>query len=199
MRKLVLLLMVTFIYPSIGQCDEAGSENPLNSLGSFGMTLGASSSKEYGRLLGTSIFIMPREGIGFYASYRDNGDEEGEPYYENYDLADSNDTLVSRMQEISMFSMGVTKSLTTHLGVYLGAGYAEKKGYAKMKYDNVTYPWVSAPNLNQYYYVNDEANTSSEYYLDGGMFLSYKHVLLKVGRNSITHATEYELGFLIDL
>jgi len=103
------------------------------------------------------------------------------------------------MQEISMFSMGVTKELTTYMGVYLGAGHAEKKGFAKMKYDNVSYPWVSAPNLNQYYYVNDKTSMSSQYYLEGGIFLSYKHILLKVGRNSITRANEYELGFLIDL
>ena len=67
------------------------------------------------------------------------------------------------------------------------------------QYDNVSYPWISAPNLNQYYYVNDEANTSSEYYVDAGMFVSYKHVMFKVGRNSITRANEYELGLLIDL
>jgi len=77
----------------------------------------------------------------------------------------------------------------------VGVGYAERKGYARMKYDNVNYPWISAPNLNQYYYVNDKANTDSEYYVDAGVLLTYKYALVKVGQNSITRANEYELGF----
>jgi len=64
-----------------------------------------------------SVFILPSEGIAFYASYRDNGDEEGEPFYADYDLVDSNDTLVSRVQEISLVGMGLTKLLTAHLGI----------------------------------------------------------------------------------
>ena len=200
MKKTTFALFIAMLtYPLVSQGEALEKDAGIESLGSFGMSVGTSSSENYGRLQGMTVFILPRDNIGFYASYRDNGNKKSEPYYGNYDLVDSNDTLVYRKQEISMFSMGMTKSLTAYLGVYLGVGVAEKKGYAKMKYNNVPYPWTSAPNLNQYYYVNDRANTSSEKYLDAGIYLTYKYLLLKVGRNTITHSNEYELGFMIEL
>ena len=199
--KPIRLLLVAFVLllPHLGQAEEPVSEENRFSNPKFGMTFGYNGGGDYEPMFGMSLFIFPSPDFGFYASYRDNNTTKRDPYYSAYDVTDSNDVLVERIQEVSLFSAGIVKPISSYFSVYLGAGYAQKRGYAKMKYSTNSYPWTSQPNLNNYYYVNDRSVNGVQYYLDGGVLLSYEYLLLQIGRNTLTNSNEYAIGFTIDM
>ena len=200
MKSARLLLVVSMLlFPQLSQSAAADTKEKSMKDASVGFTAGYNSGGDYEPMFGISVFIFPTPDFGFYASYRDNNTTKRDPYYSAYDVTDSNDVLVQRIQEVSLFSAGIVKSVMPHVSVYLGAGYARKKGYAKMKYSSNSYPWVSQPNLNNYYYVNDRPVDGVQYYLDGGILLSYEYLLMQIGRNTLANSNEYAIGFSIDM
>jgi len=177
MRNKLVLLLVTgglFLFGQTVAYAEQGGGSWRDDL-KLGLTLGVQSSKDYGHLYGMSILVMREETLGFYASYKDSGNQLGSPYYSAYDITDSNDVVIEKFQERSMFSVGMIKSIVPYFSLYFGGGIAERKGYAKLRYSNTSYPWVSGPSINQTYYVNDRANSDTKYYLDAGMIFTYDH------------------------
>ncbi len=192
MKKLSLMLFsICMLYAYTGHAEDA---SPAAVYPDFRLAITGNyiAVQEYGHMFGLSVFVL-NDGFGFYGSLKTSGSDPGEPFFDR-DVRDAVDPVISRFKVADFLTLGATWSAPQYFSVYLGAGIASNNGYAKL-YGPVAKP--GEPTFNQTYYVNDDANSSSEAFIDGGVILSYGPVAFQVGRNSLTQTYEVGLGALL--
>ena len=152
---------------------------------------------QYGKTAGLDVFALRDDNFGFYLRLQNNNNGPRKGYFDNMEITDNSDQVTARYRDSAMYVMGTTKSVTSFMSVYLGAGYAKSTGYA----DKVGYvPALSGvPAHTQAYTVNDTGNTNSKVFVDAGILMYYGVFSIGVGRNSFSNENNYSLGFKIDM
>jgi len=99
---------------------------------SFMLTFSAPDS-EYGKTVGIDIFAVRENNFGFYARFQNNDNTPRNNYFDNIEITDNNDQITAQYRDSTMYTMGATRYFTDYFSAYMGAGYAEHKGYADKK------------------------------------------------------------------
>ncbi|MDX8382965.1 MAG: hypothetical protein R8M45_02715 [Ghiorsea sp.] len=185
----VLLLLSLICIPYFSYANEDNKPSPETK--NLTITGTYVNIEEYGQMFGINIFALRlRHSFGFYGSLKTTGSSVGDPQFDR-DVKDAVDPVTSRFKVADFIALGTTWSAPQYFSIYMGIGVAENTGYAEL-YGPVAK--AGEPAFNQTYYVNDDANTASEIYIDGGFLFSYDLLAIQIGRSSLSKTTEFGVG-----